>query len=378
MNKNILLIDSSEVETGWLEIFSGLSDLDLKLQVLGSDPKLRAYFKSKNLLCHNLFPIIRPEKNLFSSLLFLLTRPVLFFFAFVRLVYFKISQKIDAIVCFGVFEKLHFTRAAKLLKIKIIWIVSPGTNTKLAPITQSSLKRLSTKATVVCLDKKSEEQQGKQKIKNINRIKIGIRERQNLEQKSIFESLAKNTTENSNKKYFTIGTIQDLGGNIEHLERLLHASKKCLQVIPHIQLIIAGEGPEKKKIAWMAQKMEIANLVWFVGNHKNPQKWLNNFDLYISTCPNPKLKDLNTILLASLTPLSVIGAIDTGLDEFIIDGQTGLLVDTNDSEKLASAIIDLQQNNDKRKRFAQNGNKLVSEQFRLDDTLQNLRKIICE
>ncbi len=375
MNKNILIINTENCETAWLEYFKELNQKKFNLFLLANDPKLLSFFNTKRWNNKNFQAKINPQKNFISSLIFFSLRPILFFPALFKLALLKLNKKISSIVCFGFYEKLYFTRAAKLLGLKIIWIINPGPDLQLSKISQKSLTRLSKLATTICLNEKCKENLSIKKLKNIKSIKIGIKSKQHLEQKNIFESLARNNSTN-NKKFFTIGTIQDLTNNVDHIEKLLHATKKCLQVIPQIQLIIAGEGEARKKLSWMTKKMEIDNLVWFVGNHKNPQKWLSNFDLFISTNPEPKLKDLNTVLLASLGSLSVIAPSNAGFKEFINNNNTGILVDINNSEELASAIIDLQQNSNKRKQFGENGQKFISNNFQLDNTINELSAIL--
>ncbi len=374
MNKNILIINTEKCETGWFEYFDELNQKKINFYLLANDPKLLSFFKSKQWPNQSYQKKINPQKNFISLLIFFTLRPIMFFFAFGRLLFFKLTKKINSIACFGFYEKLHFTRAAKLLGLKINWITNPGQQIHSSKIGQNSLSRLSKYAANIFLNKKDANNQ-KLNLKNIKTIRIGLKNQRPLEQKNIFESLAKNNSINNHKKFFTIGTIQDLNGDVSHIEKLLLATKKCLQVIPQIQLIVAGDGPEKKRLHWMAKKIEINNLVWFVGNHKNPKKWLSSFDLYVSTCPNPKLRDLNITLLASLSSLCVIAPINSGFDEFICNEYNGLLIDTNSSQKLANAIIDLQQNNNKRKKLGENGKKYVIKNFQLNKTIQDLSSV---
>ncbi len=375
---NILIINTKKTESAWFEYFKELDQRDFNLRLLGNDQKLLTYFKSKKWPSSTLRILVNPQANFFSSLLFTLLRPILFFFALLRLSFFKFSKKIDTIVCFGFYEKLHFTRAANLLKYKIIWVIVPGEQFNIPRLSLKSFSNLSKMTTTLCFNQKYKKILDKKKIhiKNIEFVKIGIKNNSYFAQKNIFENLAKQNSSNIQKKYFTIGTIQNLDGDIGHLEKLLHATKKCLEIIPQIQLIIAGEGEGRKKLTWMSKKMGIDNLVWFVGNHRHPKKWLSNFDLFISTSPNPKLQDFNIALLSSLASLAVIAPIDAGFSEYIKDNKSGLLVDINDSEKLASVIIDLQQNKNKREAFGKTGLKYITNNFQLDKTIEKISSIL--
>lgn len=378
MNKNILIINTKPSETAWFEYFKELNQRGFDLRLLASDTKLLSYFKAKNWPSKGYKAKINFQTNSINYLLFLMFRPFTFLFALGQLLFYKFSKKIDVIVCFGFYEKFHFTRIAKLIGLKVIWILSPGEQLTIPRLNSHGLAHLSKSATTLCLSQQCKNILNDKKINinNIKAIKIGVKSKHHLEQKNIFESLAKNNSAHINKKFFTIGTIQELNGDIGHLEKLLHATKKCLEVIPQIQLIIAGEGEERKKLTWMAKKMNINNLVWFVSNHKHPQKWLSNFDLYISAYPTSKLQNLNTLLLASLSSLAVIAPENAGFDEFVQDKHTGRLVDIDNSEELANTIIDLQQNQNKRLEFGKNGREFIINNFQLDETIAELATIL--
>lgn len=374
MKNKILIVNTDKLDPVWLDYLEELCFLDFDISLKSSEQSLENFCKTKNLELSNYKALIPTNKNNLLSLIFLCLRPVFFPLALACMTYYKFKKKINTIVCFSSFEKMHISRAAHLLKIKVVWIMSPNEEKSLPKLSIGALKGLSKKAKVVCLTKKCQETlKDKLGFKNVQHLNIGIKE--NLEQKNIFDSLAKNTTGVKKKNFFTIGTIGNLDRDIVSLEKLLHATKNCLSMIPHLQLIIAGEGEGRKKLTWMAKKMEINNLVWFVGNHRNPHKWLSNFDLFVSTNTNPSLSDLNMILLAKSNALAVVAPSDIGLEEFVGE-KSGLVYDPNKNSELSDAIIQLEQDQDKRKRFGQNAQENVKENFKLSKTVKSLAEIL--
>lgn len=380
MKKNILIINSKPNLSEWNEYLASLERSGYNLSLLSCDPKLITISRTKQWDYKNFHPFFEPDRRPLSAWIFLLLSPFLFFYAFCQLIYFKFSKKINVILSFANYEKIHFTRAARLLGIKVIWIMEPDSHLRLSRLNRFRLARLSRLSTVACLSKACLDSLASKKhtFKNLNHLKIGLSSERYQEQKNIFDSLAKNNASEIKNKFFTIGTIQDLDKNTSHLEKLFQAIKKCTEVIPEIQLIIAGDGPGRKRLSWIARKMGISNLIWFVGNHKNPQKWLVSFDLYVSTSPIPSFSLLNTMLLALSDSLPVIAPEDKGFEEFIKDKESGILLDIDDTEALARSIIELQQNSFKRKNIGQKGQIHAHENFRLENSIAILKSIIEE
>ncbi|PLX26660.1 hypothetical protein C0583_06515 [Candidatus Parcubacteria bacterium] len=370
--KNILIINTNTNNDYWLEYFDYLKIKNCQLFFLSSDKKLLASLKKRGYWHKKIFCLFKNKLSFFKKIIFCLLRPLDFLKSFVILSYFKLSKKIDTLILFANSEKISYSRAAKLLALKVYWINSPDaelSNTGFCPKNLSKLSRLA--QVIVMLDKQKSKllEQGYDET-NISKINIGIKKNKLAEQKNIFQSIAQNTTQGNYKKFYTVGTIQELSGDVSHIEKLLHSTKNCLDVIPHIQLIIAGEGPERKRLSWMANKMEINNLVWFVGNHRHPQKWLSNFDVFISTTPKPNIKDISILLMAMCNGLCVIAPNNAGLNEIIENNHSGLLADIPEGDDLTSKIINSQQNFQKRKKLGENAKLFANENFRLQDSLE--------
>ena len=138
MNQPTILITGGTgfVGSHLVEALIELSQKNISLSLLASDPKLLAFFNTKQWRNKKFQAKIKPQKNYIVSLIFFILRPVMFFLALFRLSLAKFSKKIDTIVCFGFYEKFHFTRAAKLLGLKIIWIINPGAKLNIPKISQ--------------------------------------------------------------------------------------------------------------------------------------------------------------------------------------------------------------------------------------------------
>ena len=63
-----------------------------------------------------------------------------------------------------------------------------------------------------------------------------------------------------------------------------------------------------------------------------------------------------------------------GIQEVIIDRETGLLVPPKNPEKMAEAIIFMFENPDLRKEMAENGYRMFKDKFTIDKMLQEYKK----
>jgi len=208
----------------------------------------------------------------FGFFLFLLTYPFLLFYYFFFLAYFKYRKGMKAVICLGGNEKIIFTPLAALLKIKVIWLEAPENDYKKMPAGFLFFYRFCSRwAALISFISFIEMQ-----LKNIgipaSRIKIispGIKLSEPGQQQNIFFNLAKAEKSNFSRKYFTLGVVTDFVSP-HQIENLFQAVKTCLAVIPNLQLIIVGEGRRggkdegEKKLVWLAKKLGIDNLVWFV------------------------------------------------------------------------------------------------------------------
>ena len=167
------------------------------------------------------------------------------------------------------------------------------------------------------------------------------------------------------------------GATIEHTgEHLFQAIKDSLEVIPNIQLIIIGEGEERKKLSWLAKKMNINHLVWFVGEQKILKKWLANLDIYLIIAKHLSLLDLFAAHQAMAAGLPIICPDEEDYGEIFTPDANALLVPPNDKEALTQAIIKLRREKDLRKKLGTAGKKLVTEKYTLENMYREFEKIL--
>ena len=141
------------------------------------------------------------------------------------------------------------------------------------------------------------------------------------------------------------------------------------------KLLIAGSGPENKKVDKLIKEEKLTKRVKLLGQLKPtevkeyvrkahvvvvPSVWYEN-------CPYSVLE---TIAIGK----PIIGADIGGIPELVIDGENGLLFESGNSKDLSKKISELYSNKKLYKKFCENSKK-ISKQYDKNKYYENLMKI---
>jgi glycosyltransferase involved in cell wall biosynthesis len=115
---------------------------------------------------------------------------------------------------------------------------------------------------------------------------------------------------------------------------LLHA----MQQLPHLTLIVAGEGPERSELEHLSAKLGLAN-VKFIGNVKGQELDFAIASSRFTVLPSHAYETFGKTILESYAHGRTVIASDLGSRrELIHEGKTGLLYRTGDVPQLAAAL----------------------------------------
>ncbi len=145
------------------------------------------------------------------------------------------------------------------------------------------------------------------------------------------------------------------------LKYLIEAIPVVAAKFPNIKLVIVGEGPERKELEKLIKKLKIENHATLTGRQKEIPKLLKSSDIFV--LPSRREAFGLVVLEAMITGLPVIASNTGGITEIIENGKTGILVEPEDSTKIAAALIDLIAHPEKREKLAIAGHHLVHEKF---------------
>jgi len=287
----------------------------------------------------------------------------------------RLKRQLDLVICLNFNEKIIITPLARLFGLKVVWLESPELDYRRFNKFLLVLYKLNYRlAKIIVFNSYS-----KSKLKNIgcneNKLElIAPGTKLTSYQENIFNKLANAGRANFHRKYFTVGVITALNQK-QKIETIFQAVKISLPVIPNIQLIIIGQGEERKNLSWLAKKMEIDNLIWLVGEQEQLKKWLDSFDVFLALGENSSLDDYGNILEAMAAGLPVLGPRNIGLEDLIIENHTGSLIEADNSEMLARQIIKLHQDKRLRLFLGKNGQTRAGRSFTMEIMVEKLAQI---
>ncbi|WP_214709003.1 glycosyltransferase family 4 protein [Exiguobacterium sp. s52] len=143
---------------------------------------------------------------------------------------------------------------------------------------------------------------------------------------------------------------EDLGNAIRKVSNL-----------KHIKFLIVGDGEFEAQFKNLVSTEIESGKVIILGKRDDVPSILSESDVFVLPTLHENLG--NVFLEASQAKIPSIATNVGGVPEVIIDGVTGILVPIHDSALLASAITELYNNADLRKKMAENAFKRIKTQF---------------
>ncbi|MFQ5428323.1 MAG: glycosyltransferase family 4 protein [Thermodesulfobacteriota bacterium] len=153
-----------------------------------------------------------------------------------------------------------------------------------------------------------------------------------------------------------VGTVAILRRKKGH-HVLLEAIPAVLKEVPKTLFVFAGNGPQRENIEAGIKRLGIEANVKLLGLRKDVETVLKGLDLFVLPTFQEALG--TSILEASAMELPVISTRVGGVPEVVNHGKTGLLVEPDNAEELAAAIIKLLKDTALRNLMGKEGKKLV-------------------
>ncbi|MEA3449719.1 MAG: glycosyltransferase [Patescibacteria group bacterium] len=360
--KKIIIIHEDLDISPLYGLFKSLIAKGLKLSLFSNDKKFIDQFEEFDIRTNKIHFCQNVNSNLRAIFYILLCR--------------QARQEKPGILCFSRRAQILLPLICFILKLELIIFRSP--QNKDNPILLDWLvKKFSrwAKYWVLCETEKILLQKKVSKKAEIFVLPVGINLSANA-QDNLFDSLARARRGQLNRKFFSVGALAIDGDN--YLENLLSAGKKCLNVIKEFQLIVICDIKTKNKVQWLAKKLEIDSLVWFVGKEILRRKWCDNLDVYVAISSSFSLPGFYHLLSAQAGYLPVIAPENNGFDEIIINNQSGFLVNMENSDDLSQTIINLYRSRQMREQTAQKAVEIIKGKYLLDKISKDFVEIYNE
>jgi glycosyltransferase involved in cell wall biosynthesis len=134
-----------------------------------------------------------------------------------------------------------------------------------------------------------------------------------------------------------------LAGSVGHLAHhkgydvLLRAWPEVVSALPHARLLLVGDGEERQKLEALIAALDLGNTVALAGFQENTVDYISAFDCYVQPSRTEGLG--STIIDALLLERPMVGTRAGGIPEVLGNGDYGVLVEPENSESLAEALV---------------------------------------
>lgn len=159
-------------------------------------------------------------------------------------------------------------------------------------------------------------------------------------------------------------------------EYFVECAKIILEEVPEVRFVVAGDGSEKAALEELCVEYGIDDRVFFLGFRKDIHSVLGCYDLLII----PSKRELLPIVLleAMSMRVPVVSTDVGGVNEALVDGETGMLVPPLKPELLAEKSIELIKNETLRNKMAEAGRKRSVEVFDIKTVMPQYGKCLLD
>jgi len=173
---------------------------------------------------------------------------------------------------------------------------------------------------------------------------------------------------------FSVGRLVKRKG----FDKVIEAMPEVARSVPNLYYFLAGDGPDKK---YLYDKAEGVPNIFFLGRADDETKWawMNACDIFIT--PARRIGDdfegFGIVYLeASLCGKPVIAGDSGGVRDAVKGAVSGILVDPENTERIADAIISLARDGNLRKRLGEQGRERAISEFNWPKQINEIHRII--
>ena len=145
-------------------------------------------------------------------------------------------------------------------------------------------------------------------------------------------------------------------------DTLLTAVNNIRQTLPHIQLLIVGDGPMRSEIEQQVEQLGLTNHVKLLGFRKDIPALLHIADVFTLTSTGWEGFPIST-LEAQAMGCPVVVSDAGGSSEAVLHNRTGLVVQKKDSNALSEALQQLLTDTALRTKFGNQGKQRATQSF---------------
>ncbi len=166
---------------------------------------------------------------------------------------------------------------------------------------------------------------------------------------------------------WVIGLVANLRPQKNHA-LLLRAFSRLAPEVPEARLVFVGDGKLAGSLRVLADNLKIGQRVHFLGARLDAPELFATFDVY---CLPSHYEGMPlTVFEAMAAGKPVVATKVIGIQEVIADGQTGILVPSDDADSLAQALMRLRSDPHLSQQLARAGSQFVNSGARLEHMVE--------
>jgi L-malate glycosyltransferase len=166
-----------------------------------------------------------------------------------------------------------------------------------------------------------------------------------------------------------VARLSDVKGHIY----LIEAMREVVKKIPAAQLLIVGEGKTERDLKELSRSLGLEKSVVFIPSIDDTRKALAAMDVFAMPSLNEGLG--LGLMEAMATGLAVVGSDVGGISGLIQNGINGILVKPGSVTELAAALLELLQDEGKRKACGENARLFIHGNFPQEKMIAETRKV---
>lgn len=169
--------------------------------------------------------------------------------------------------------------------------------------------------------------------------------------------------------FVTVGRL----AAVKNQNMMIRAFAGLLAYHADAALWIIGDGPERKNLAALVDQLALNGKVQFLGYRTDVDKILGDSDIFLMSSRYEGISI--AILEAMRAKLPVVATRVGGVPETVIDGDTGLLVESDDVNAMVAAMRKLVASRELRRAMGLSGNRLLDREFSIRTMVENYQRL---
>jgi N-acetyl-alpha-D-glucosaminyl L-malate synthase BshA len=163
---------------------------------------------------------------------------------------------------------------------------------------------------------------------------------------------------------------------VKRVVQLVEIMRIVVDAYPNARLVIAGDGPQRIEVERRIEELKLCNNIHLLGIKSNMQEIMCSADVFAL---NSTLEGMPLVLLEAMScKCPVITTPAGGIPELVRAGIDGVVTKGFGQEEYAEALIELLENDTKRKKLGQAGHKRVEDCFTAEKIVTKYEKVFEE